>query len=854
MKRYIFLFTFLCIGALSSWAQVFDAQQIRLLNMLQQGGGSSYTPYNYGGVGFSSNGISSFQNQGVSPSVNRESGIESRDEKIDQALSLRSFSAQERENMVFGRNMFTSKELSFDPNLNMATPVDYKLAAGDEVILDVWGDSEAHYSLVITPEGTVKIPASGEISLSGLTIEEAENKLKQHLSNIYSQLGNGEEEKALDLKVSLGRIRSIKVNLLGEVLVPGTYTLPSLASVFNALYVAGGVNDIGSLRNIKVYRNNKEVATIDVYDYLLKGDGSSNIRLQDNDVIIVAPYENLVKIQGDVKRGMIYELKKGETLGQLLEYAGGFAHSAYTDNLLVRRKTGSGYTLNTVPNSDFGSFMVQDGDLVEVQASTHKYDNRVSIGGAVWRPGDFEIKEGKTVLSLIEAAGGLRGDAFLNRGQITRQRPDYSYEMISFDVQALLNGQQEDIPLKEEDVVYIPSIYDLKYKEYIVVRGAVNKERDRFSTSNIDQRNGLLPINNIEQEPIDSGKIEQMQLSSDSIPVISQDTSMNKLFDFSKEQRFIKNQINSDTILYRQNMTLEDAILLAGGLSDAASEAKVIVARRLVDSKATTVSSQMVEEFEFPISKDLKIDPSGAQFVLKPYDEIYVRRSPGYIEQKTVTINGEVVFGGDYPITERSMRLSQLITKAGGITEYGYIKGASLKRLKTVDELIQEQTLSNVARKKQGRDSLSMDMAMLEQYNNVGIDLQKALENPMGEYDIVLMPGDIINIPQYVNTVKITGAVLYPTTTTYNGSQKLKNYIYQAGGYVQSARKKPFVVYLNGQVAATKGCRRYPQIEPGCIVVVPLKNINPNRLSIAEILGLTNSALSTAAIATSLAK
>ncbi len=846
MKRYIVAFIFVCAGMSPVSAQVIDAQQLQLLKQMQ---GNQY----YGGTIQGTAGFSSSQNQIVSPSVNRVVDPEIRDENVTRALSLRNFSEQERENMVFGRNIFTSKELSFEPNFNMATPVDYKLAAGDEIILDVWGSSEAHYSLVITPEGTVKIPASGVVSLSGLTVEEAESKLKQHLANIYAQLEDGEQNN-IDLKVSLGRIRSIKVNLLGEVLVPGTYTVPSLASVFNALYLAGGVNDVGTLRDVKVFRDNKEIASIDIYDYLLNGDGSANVRLQDNDVIVVAPYANLVKVKGDVKRGMVYELKKGETLDRLLEYAGGFANSAYTDNLLVRRKNGSSYTLNTVPASDFGKFVMQDGDFVEVQSAIQRYDNRVSIGGAVWRPGDFEIKECKTLLGLIEAAGGLRGDAFLNRGQITRQRADYSHEMISFDVQALLNGQQEDILLKEEDAVYIPSVYDLKYKEYVIVRGAVNANRDPFVMSSMDKRSGMLsPADTSLSKVLDfNGKLLQDSMLRDSMSY--RDTSMNKRFDFSQEQRFIKMQTNSDTILYRQNMTLEDAVLLAGGLSDAASEAKVIVARRLMDSKATTVSAQMVEEFEFPISRDLKIDPSGAQFVLKPYDEIYVRRSPGYVEQKSVTINGEIVFGGDYPITERSMRLSQLIAKAGGVTAYAYIKGASLRRLKTVDEEIQEQTLSDVVRKKQGRDSLSADMAKLAQYTNVGIDLQKALENPMGEYDIVLMPGDIINIPQYVNTVKISGAVLYPTTTTYNGSQKLKDYIYQAGGYVQSARKKPFVVYLNGQVAATKGCRRYPKIEPGCMVVVPLKNINPNKLSIAEILGLTNSALSTAAIATSLAK
>lgn len=723
-------------------------------------------------------------------------------------------SAKDLEKTVFGSEIFDFRMLSFEPNYNMPTPVGYVLAAGDEIHIDVWGDSENSRKATISPDGMINIPNVGLVSLSGLTIEEAEKKLRTKLSDIYS--GLGDDSRPVEIKVTLGQIRSIKVNIVGEVKMPGTYTLPSLASVFNALYMAGGINDIGTLRTIKVYRNNKETAVLDVYDFLINGKTESNIRLQDNDLILVSPYENHVMINGKVKRNRIFEMRRGETLQDLLRYAGNFTGDAFSENIQVNRKIDGQYEIHTIEKGNFAGFRLQDGDSISIRPAAQIYRNRISIRGAVWYPGNYELSERtRTVGELVREARGIKGDAFTARGQIKRMRRDYTHELIPIDIRAILAGEKEDESLQPEDEVYIPSIYDLKEEPYILIRGEVNR----------------MPI-------------------PDSVRISS-------TFDFNMIAKTHISRGISDTIPFYENMTIEDAILLAGGLKESASEAKVLVARRIKNSGATSFSPRIAEEIEFKINKDLTLDGSATNFVLHPFDEIYIRRSPGYQRQQTVTVEGEILFPGEYVLTKRNDRLTDLVNKTGGVTPYAYVKGAHLTRRKSESDLAKEASIRRISQAtSMSRDTLSYDQLETERMM-VGIDLEQAMANPDSEYNLIVQEGDILVIPQKSNTVKINGAVLYPNAATYNNKSKLKNYISQAGGYLQTARKKPYVVYMNGQVAATRGGlfgKSYPKIEPGCEIVVPMKSQNPRKMSAAEILSLGSSTASIAAMLTTILK
>ena len=715
-------------------------------------------------------------------------GVQGEPEAIDRRAVLRLDSLTRhledsvRRSMVFGREIFNNRNLSFAPNYNMPTPKNYVLAAGDEVVIEVWGASELNTKLKISPEGSINVPGVGPVLLSGYTIEEAENKIKSRLGNIISGIGTDSQ-----VKVSLGEIRSIRVNVVGEVMAPGTYTVPSLSTLFNALYMAGGVTDIGSLRDIKVYRNSREIASFDAYDYLFNGKYEANVRLEDNDMVIVSPYDSYVNIAGKVKRPRTFEMKKGEPLSKLIEYAGGFRGDAYTDNVLVRRKTGRQYQIRTVESDDFGTFAVNDGDSVVVDSIYDLYANKLTIRGAVWRPGEYEYSpELNTLSALIEKAEGLKGNQFGSRGQLTRLQSDFTEAVIPFDVREVVGGKVE-IPLQPNDEVYIPTLMEMREDYFVRVRGEVNRP---------------------------------------------------------------------DTLPYRDNMTVEDVIILSGGLKESASLAKIEVARRIKDPGSTEYSPRTAETYVFDITEDLRISPQSARFVLHPSDEVYVRRSPAYSEQQNVTVEGEVLFGGMYALTTAGERLSEVIRKAGGFTPEAYVKGASLVRKMTDDEKAKVEAKLRMSERSQGKDTITLESLDIADTYPVGIDMEKAMKHPGGPDDVVLRDGDRIFVPKINNTVKVSGAVLYANTVTYDG-KRMKDYISQAGGYADRARKRPFVIYMNGKVASTRRgffCKRYPKIEPGCEVIVPMKQINPNRLGLAEIMGLASSTTSIAAMISTLVK
>ncbi|WP_195375227.1 MULTISPECIES: SLBB domain-containing protein [Parabacteroides] len=694
---------------------------------------------------------------------------------------------------VFGREIFSNKNLSFEPDLNIPTPKNYILSAGDELLINVWGDSELNMKLKVSSEGTILIPNLGPVAISGLSIEAAESRIRQELGRIMSTLSGTTDGANTFVSVSLSQIRSIKVNIVGEVIAPGTYTLPSFATLFNALYAAGGVNEIGSLRGIKVYRNSKEVANLDVYDYLLNGKYGTNIRLEENDMIIIPPYDQLAVVRGKVKRNRIFEMKKGETLQQLLNMTGGFTGDAYTKDVRVKRKAGSRYQIATVREDQYPTFTMMDADSLMVDSVIPFYENRLTITGAVWRPGEYELGTTvRTVKELVKQAAGLKGDEFAGRAQITRLNPDFTTTVIAVDIRGILNGTSPDMELKPEDKLEIPSLFDLREPYTIKVSGAVNYK---------------------------------------------------------------------DTVLpYRHSLTIEDAIIMAGGLQESAATVNVEVARRIKDSKAEQNSNITAKVFNFTLNDDLGLIPAAGTtaetvFTLEPFDEVYVRFSPGYQEQQVVKINGEITFAGDYVLAEKNSRLSDIISKAGGITPDAYVKGASLKRQLTEDEMRRLETLMELSSNKQSRDSISLSIANIKDYS-VGIDLEKALANPGSSHDVVLRDGDILYIPQLQSTVKINGAVTYPNSVTYTKGMSVGDCLSQAGGYNDIARKYPIVIYMNGKVATTKKrlifFKHYPKVEPGCEIVVPAKTQRDRKTGLAEILSIASSTTSMAAMVTSI--
>ena len=676
---------------------------------------------------------------------------------------------------IFGHNIFDNENLTFEPNINVATPNNYCLGAGDEVIIDVWGVSQKTIREIISPEGTVQIENLGPVYLSGKTVKEANNYLKNEFAKIYA--GVTGETPNTQIKLTLGEIRSIQVNVMGEVVVPGTYTLSSFASVFHALYWAGGVNKIGSLRSIKVIRDGETVADVDIYDFIMEGRLKDDIRLQDGDVILVNPYQTLVQILGKVKRPMYYEMKPTETIATLLKYAGGFTGDAYKKAIRLVRKSGREHQIFNVDEMDYSVFRVEDGDVLTVDSVLDRFENRVEVRGAVYREGLYQLSgEVNTVKQLIKKAEGVRGDAFLNRAVISREYDDLTREMIAIDLKGLLNGVVADIPLQKNDILFIPSVQDLREETTVAIHGEV----------------------------ADPG-----------------------------------------TYLYADKMTVEDLILQAGGLLEAAATTRVEVSRRVKDPKSTVFSGTIGQNFSFDLKDGLLVGEGSGSFHLEPFDEVYIRKSPAYHRQQTVTVAGEVLFSGNYALSKKNERLSDLITKAGGISSDAYAKGARLLRKMSEEELRRKEDVLRMAQMTSGGDSISVKKLDSSDTYSVGINLEKALQNPGSDYDMVLREGDMLYVPEYVSTVKISGAVMYPNTVLYKAGEGWKYYVNQAGGFGNDARKRrAYVVHMNGTVSRLKsgGAK---EIEPGCEIIVPSKDPK-KKMSPAEIIGMGTSAASLA--------
>lgn len=672
------------------------------------------------------------------------------------------------EEAVFGVDLFQSENLTFQPSANIPTPKNYQLGAGDDINIDIWGSSETTYQLQISPEGSIRIPNLGPIYISGLTVTQASSKIRFRLKKIYSDLGNNTYAD-----ISLGKIKSINVNIVGEVKRQGTYTLSSFASVFNALYMAGGPNENGSLRRIDHYRNGKKIASIDVYDFLFNGI-QNNLSLNDQDMIIVRPYNNRVQIIGEVKRPGYYELAERESLEQLLVYAGEFTSEAYTDNITIKRNKSLKRVIESVDKADFGSFTLNPGDEISVGSILNRFENRVQISGAVNIPGEYEYQKGMTLSTLIKMAEGLREDVFYNRGVLYRQNSDLTLKSVSFDLNKIFAG--EDIELQNEDFVTIKSIFELRDDYVVSIQGEVRSPGD---------------------------------------------------------------------YAYVDSLTVESLILSAGGFTETAAKSIVEVARRKAfDDKSDPTNSAKI--FNFSISENLELSPEASSFVLNPYDLVVIRKSPHYEVQETVEIQGEANFPGKYVIEKKNERISDLLNRAGGITSYAYVKGATLVRRTEYysDEANEAARLKRENIKELAeRDTLLNDVAVkLKTEESIGINLEEIIKAPGSKYDLILKEGDVVGIPKQLETVRLRGELLYPSTVRFDKALSFKSYISQSGGFSDNAKRgKSYVLYANGAVKRTKRffwLNFYPNVEPGAEIIVPEK---PERRKITpgEVVGLT---------------
>jgi len=684
-----------------------------------------------------------------------------RDERLEAELNKKK---------VFGRDIFNRKDLSFEPNMNIATPQNYRIGPGDAVIIDVYGASQKSEQLTVSPDGDITIEGFGPVQVSGLTVAQANARLRSTLGSRYS---------SSRVRLTVGQTRTIMVNVMGEVKAPGTYTLSAFASVFHALYMAGGINDLGTLRNIKVYRNNKLVTTVDIYDYILNGKLTGNIRLADNDVIVVGAYDCLVNITGKVKRPMYYEMKKNESVGTLIKYAGGFTGDAYKKSVRLIRKTGREFSVFSVDEFDMNTFHLTDADSVSVDSILQRYSNMVEVKGAVFRPGMYQVGGNiNSVRTLLEYAEGFTEEAFTAHAVMHRMRPDRTLEVIPVDVEGIMNGRVADIPLQKNDVLFIPTKAEMMQQQTITIHGEV---------------------------------------------------------------------VYPGIYKYAANETLEDLVLQAGGLKESASTVKIDVARRIINSKALTTDSVISRTYTFALKDGFVIDGQPG-FTLQPFDEVYVRKSPGYNEQKNIEVRGQVMFAGTYTLVSKNDRLTDAIKKAGGITDMAYVKGARLERRITPDERLRMETVLKLAKMQSGKkDSVDINSLDLGDTYYVGIELDKALEKPGGDADLVLREGDRIIVPEYNGTVKISGNVMYPNTVAYEKGKRPSWYIDQAGGFGNRAKKgSTYIIYMNGTVARVG---HNAKIRPGCEIVVPTKP-ESNGKGLAQWLSIGTSA---AGIATMIA-
>jgi protein involved in polysaccharide export with SLBB domain len=674
---------------------------------------------------------------------------------------------------IFGFQLFNAENLTFEPPVNIPTPQNYVLGIDDELTVSIWGASQQTYQLRIETTGAVSIPDIGPVYVSGMEFLKAKELIKKRLISIYQGMDGSSPNTWAD--VSISNLRSIKINVIGEVMVPGTYTLPSTASVFNALYLSGGPNENGSFRSIQVIRDNKIIKTIDVYDYLINANTQGNIPLREQDVIYIPTYQKRVEAGGAFKRTGIFELTEKEKLTDLIRYLGGFTDQAFKAQLSLTRITDKEKKIIDINQSLYESFVPANGDLVVASEIMDRYENRVLISGAVFRPGTYELTDGMTISQLIARAQGVKENFYSNRGLIIRLQDNLSPMTLPFDVKDILRGVN-DMKLQREDQVIIQDIFSMRQKRSIQILGEVQRPGE---------------------------------------------------YDFL------------------DNMTLKDLIFQAGGLNEVASESFVELARRHNYQEASQTTDQMVKLFQFNIDRQLKLDSKDEAFLLEPFDYIYIRRSPSYFEQRTVIISGEVKYPGPYSISSKSERISDLINRAGGLLPDAFIKGARMKRANPLAGQYLQSMQNSPS------DSLLTKAKQQIYSEQLELKLESILQHPGSNYDYLLKAGDEIHIPELAQEVRISGEILNPIGLAYEQGKGLKYYIDRSGGFSNRSHKsKTFVIYSDGTTGVTHNFiwRNYPNLEPGCQIVVPKKPEKQRVDSTGKWLGIA-STMGTIAIA-----
>jgi protein involved in polysaccharide export with SLBB domain len=682
---------------------------------------------------------------------------------------------------IFGYNYFNTVKFDPSPAINIATPSNYVLGPNDQLIIDVYGYSQATYKPIISPDGFITIDRVGLIYVAGSSIEQAKERIINRLAKVYIGLRpfSGYEANTF-CNISLGAIRSIKVTITGEVIAPGTYTLSSLSTTLNALYVCGGPNEIGTYRKIEVIRNNKIVSTFDLYELLMNGTAKNNILLQDQDVIQVLPYVSRIAVQGFTKRNGLFELLENEKLNKVIEYAGGFNAYAYKHRLKVHRNTSRERKMLDVMEKEINTFSVQSGDSVVIERVLERYENMVSIGGAIYRPGEYSLESNPTITQLIASAEGLKGEAMIGRVSIVRTRDDMIVENIALNLDDVMKGRSADIALKREDIITVPSIFDLTEPAYIRIQGALN---------NPDAADGI-------------------------------------------ELPFLR------------NTTIEDVLVKVGGLSESASLSRVEVVRRKRNVDPTSANAQISDTYNFDISSNLKVEQTGTKFVLYPFDEIFIRKSPNYVKQTFVEIQGEVIFPAKYGIKSKTEKISDIVQRSGGLTPQAYLEGATLIRavqLSDIEIAQRRQAITEIANSVKGNQLVEVEDVDATKKSSIGIDLIKIMQNPGSNDDMILQDGDIIQIPKRLETVRVQGEVLYPTTVKFLDTQSFINYISHAGGFTKkSLRSKSYILYANGSVDRTRKflfVNIYPKVAPGSEIIIPQKTATTQQ-QIAQVQGL----------------
>jgi protein involved in polysaccharide export with SLBB domain len=695
---------------------------------------------------------------------------------------------------LFGVDLFRSGSITFEPNLRIATPKNYIIGPDDKLIIDLTGDNEVNYNLGVSTEGVIAIPFVGRVTVGGLNIEQASAKIKTAMAKIYASLSRGRTS----LAINLGNIRSIKVIITGQVVKPGTYTISSLSTVYNALYASGGPAENGTFRNIQIIRNDKVVATVDVYDFLLKGIQKNNIRLQDQDVINIPVYQKRVALSGELKQPALFELAKNETLQDAINFAGGFTPQAYQAKIKSFVNTSKERKIIDIDQEAYRVHMPQNGDKYVVEAILDRFQNRVEIIGAVFRPGQFELEKGLTLKTLIQKAEGLTEDAFLNRGYINRLNADNTPVLIAFDVAKLMSGTQTDIALQREDKITISSIFDLREEYTVTVQGEVRAP---------------------------------------------------------------------STVAYAEKMALADVIQMAGGFKEGATPNRIEISRRLRKTENDETANKTAEVFVVGIDQDLKI--VGESFALQPFDIITVHSAENYTVQKQVKIEGEVKYPGMYTISNKNERISDLIQRAGGLTNYAYVEGSSLKRpgaakVNPADKNAisdNDEDKSKLLNLKSNKDAGLKDaeattqLQELLQSDLVGIDLDKILKMPQSKYDLLLEEGDVVRVPQILQTVKVGGEVLNPNSIVFEGGRSFKAYVNGAGGFTDnSSKSRAYIKYANGSAKSTSKFlffNSYPKVKPGSEIFIPRKP-EREKMNAQTWIGIGTAVASMAAIVVSL--